>query len=635
MNNPTEQTMLEMFDNHKLILEKQQQRLERLVQVFSRVNSVLALRPVKVKAVQSAHSSPAWSTATSVFFNSNVIGDVTTPDNIIELKGLDFHELAHILYTPRQGSAVLQEVQDRDLQWAFNALEDQRIEMLLCGRYPSIVLWLTAVVSRYFVKNPQTFVTSYPLLRGRRYLPIELRAESRKSFTSPEIVDELSSIIDEYTDLTFGYDTDTDHVVSLIQRYNDLVRQVETKPTCPIFPNPFGHGDREVELIPTDNTSRPLSPKKQKNDKEKSEKVDKGDDSTAKPSSPTPSDSDDRGGCGFGDDSDDSDSDDFGNDSDDSDSDSDDDSQTNNGTKSDTETSSSAGNESSPQEVIEDLLQKLYDEAISHKNIATEIEDLLRQINDKPSLQNISTVTLAKQNYQDDVVDSETVSISRSFGRELERMKSNADPSWDKRLSAGKLNSLRAMRGDDRYTVYDQWNSGRAEATDIECVVLLDISGSMAGGNIRKAYKAMWAIKRSLDKIEASTTVITFNTEAQTLYQSTEKAGTTIRNAGCSGGTDPLTAIQSANNIFVSSERNNKILIVITDGDWFDSTESEKIIEKMKRSGILTSLAYIGYSESVNAHKCEIATAIETAGGLVQLARNIVKTAIHRQLAQR
>ena len=635
MNNPTEQTMFELLDNHKLILEKQQQRLERLVQVFSRVNSVLALRPIKVQAVQSSHSSPAWSTATSVFFNSNVIGNVTTPDNIIELKGLDFHELAHILYTPRSGSAVLQEVQQRDLQWAFNALEDQRIEMLLCGRYPSIVLWLTAVVSRYFVKNPQTFVTSYPLLRGRRYLPIELRAESRKSFTSPEIVDELSSIIDEYTDLTFGYDTDTDHVVSLIQRYNDLLRQVEQKqkPTCPLFPKPFGHGDREVELIPTDNTSRPLSPKKQKNDKDKSEQVNKGDDSTEKPSSPTPSDSDDRGGCGFDDDSDDKGGCGFGDDSDDSDSG--DDSQTNNGTKSDTETSSTAGSESSPQEVIEDLLQKLYDEAISHKNIATEIEDLLRQINDKPSLQNISTSNLEKQKYQDDVVDSQTVSISRSFGRELERMKSNADPSWDKRLSAGKLNSLRAMRGDDRHTVYDQWNSGRAEATDIECVVLLDISGSMAGGNIRKAYQAMWAIKRSLDKIDASTTVITFNTEAQSLYQSTEKAGTTIRNAGCAGGTDPLTAIQSANNIFVSSQRNNKILIVITDGDWFAPTESEKIIEKMKRSGILTSLAYIGYSESVDSHKCEIATAIETAGGLVQLARNIVKTAIHRQLAQR
>ena len=74
---------------------------------------------------------------------------------------------------------------------------------------------------------------------------------------------------------------------------------------------------------------------------------------------------------------------------------------------------------------------------------------------------------------------------------------------------------------------------------------------------------------------------------------------------------------------------------MITDGDWFAPTESEKIIEKMKRSGILTSLAYIGYSESVDSHKCEIATAIETAGGLVQLARNIVKTAIHRQLAQR
>jgi hypothetical protein len=80
------------------------------------------------------------------------------------------------------------------------------------------------------------------------------------------------------------------------------------------------------------------------------------------------------------------------------------------------------------------------------------------------------------------------------------------------------------MRGDDLDTIFDQWSEGQDDATEIECVILLDNSGSMSGSKETSAYRAMYAIKRALDRINANTTVITFNTATNVLYRADEKA---------------------------------------------------------------------------------------------------------------
>ena len=59
--------------------------------------------------------------------------------SVANLRGLNFHELSHILYTPRQGSEIVTWVKENDLFKAFNALEDQRIETLFTSRFPSTV----------------------------------------------------------------------------------------------------------------------------------------------------------------------------------------------------------------------------------------------------------------------------------------------------------------------------------------------------------------------------------------------------------------------------------------------------------------------------------------------------------------
>ena len=83
--------------------EEKRQRIERFSQFFNRVNSAFAFRKVTVKVENSAMTAPAWSSASEVTFNSKMLGDLKDAQSIAGIKGLNLHELSHILFTPRTG----------------------------------------------------------------------------------------------------------------------------------------------------------------------------------------------------------------------------------------------------------------------------------------------------------------------------------------------------------------------------------------------------------------------------------------------------------------------------------------------------------------------------------------------------
>ena len=108
--------------------ELKRQRIERFTQFFGRVNSAFTFRKVTVKVEHSSLGAPAWSGASEVTFNSRLIGELTDARAIAGIKGLDLHEISHILFTPREGSEIFEYVRDNKYFMAYNALEDQRIE---------------------------------------------------------------------------------------------------------------------------------------------------------------------------------------------------------------------------------------------------------------------------------------------------------------------------------------------------------------------------------------------------------------------------------------------------------------------------------------------------------------------------
>jgi uncharacterized protein YegL len=609
--------------------EEKKQRLERFTQFFGRVNSAFTFRKVIVNVEDSTMEAPAWSGASTVTFNSRVIGDLNDAKSIAGVKGLDLHEISHILYTSREGSEIFDFVSDNNYFMAYNALEDQRIETLFTSKYPSTIDWFTATILIHFVDNKESFTNSYPLLRGRRYLPVELRAQSRNAYPEQDKIDEICSIVDQYRTLIFPADTEIGK--DLIARFNDLLPKGDGSgngtgngTNASLSPagagqegdvvlrinDPFGHGKRPQEGLESSANSRPVPPKKQEKDRDRSQQLDKQDDaelSEQLKSKPVI----------------DVDINDIDFDFDDQDSDQD---------SSSSEAGDSAGD--LVYTMIEDLLENILD------SNETEINDILRQIGGLPSLATNNSKEPELDQFRVLQPDANTFQASLSFGRELERLKASFDPAWDKYESQGRLSAHRYLRGDELDTVFDQWNEGREDATEIECVIILDNSGSMNGHKASSAYKAMYAIKKALDRVNANTTVITFNDRANTLYRATDRVGNTIRDAGCGGGTDATQAITYATKLLAETEKPVRIFFAITDGEWSGNQDANhETIKRMARAGVLTAFAYIPeQGETVQpltdktSHYCEIASVIRNPFDLVYMAKSIVKYAISRRL---
>ena len=590
------------YEDQKAQEQIRQERLQRFTQFMGRVNSAFTFRKVTVKVENSPINAPAYSGASQVTFNSRLLGDLSTPKEIAGIKGLDLHEVCHILYTPREGSEIFEYVRENSLFMAYNALEDQRIETLFTSKYPSTIDWFTSTILIHFVEDQKAFTNSYPLLRGRRYLPTDLRAKSRNIYPHQDQIDEICEVVDAYRTLIFPADTETGK--DLIRRFNDLLPKgesgeggeggeggsetgTESKTITVRIKDPFGHGDRPHDGIESDPNSRPVAPKKQERDRENAKKRDHEDDADLAKELEDLST-----GGGAGDD---------------------------------------AGDE------IETMMNDLLNEILNDNDVASEINDILQQISGAPSLATNSSTEPAKVAYGSITPDANTFQASLSFGRELERIRADFDPAWEKYESQGRLHAHRYLRGDELDTVFDRWSEGKDDVTEIECVILLDNSGSMSGSKATNSYRAMYAIKRAFDRINANCTVITFSDQANTLYRASDKAGATIRDARTGGGTVPDTAIQYATKLLAETDKPIRIFFAITDGDWSGNTNlNHDAIRKLGRAGVLTALAYIPEQNesnpTINKHECEIATTIKNPLDLIGMARTLTRYGISRRL---
>jgi len=616
--------------------ERNRQRVERLTRYFARVNSALTFRPITVKVEHASLEAPAWSGASDITLNSRLINDLNNGVSVANLRGLNFHELSHILYTPRQGSEIVTWVKENDYFKAFNALEDQRIETLFTSRFPSTVDWFVVTIATYFVNDENAFKSSYPLLRGRKYLPLEIREESLRLFPYQELVAEITEIVDEYR--TLIYPRDTELGKKLIERfynllpksghgeggnggeqgesgeqnvrdYSDLAdweKELLGESTPSNNPNgkgdiilncPMGHGERPTEGIESSINSRPQPAKQQTRDSERAKQLDKTTIDETKSQSKS-------------------------------------DSQSQSQSQSDSP-SNSAGNDTTKTIAI---LNTAITDILDKDSVRQEIENTIRIVNGQSALSTNKLEEPELARYRSVIPDSKTQSASLSFARELERLKAKFDPAWDKYESRGKLNASRFMRGDDLDTVFDQWSEGREDVTEIECVIALDNSGSMSGDKASNAYRAMYAIKFALDRIGANCSVIVFNSHTTTLYRASDRANNSVRDCGTTGGTLAEYAVKYSTKLLAESQKPVKLFFAITDGEWSDTNLCDPEIKKMNSAGVLTAFAYIPEQhESVElthekAHFCEVGAVIRNPFDLVGMARTIVRNAIGRRV---
>lgn len=648
------------------LANRKRDRLQRLAQVFSRANSVLTSRPIAVHVVSEPHkNAPAWSSASDVWFNLDKVRDEFDAQSLLSLQGLNFHELSHVRYTPRNGSEICRWVIENDKWQAFNALEDMRIEGLLVSRFPSIANWLTATVLDYLVREPEGLGTLFALVRGRRYLPVELRKIARENYLRQEDIDELCDVVDSYRTLLFPEDTEV--AKELIARYHDLLQNLpiieqptgsgtgkgDDEGTVIVqvrIHDPHGHATRPTQGVESSN-SRPASKEEQRQDRDNLKKQDKQDEAEVSNKKPdvvidvhvdnTPQDTTDTTSNQPSKEK--SDTPDVADNFDDVDVDVDDydfddynDTQPtppkDNGNSWGT---GSEGDDNKPDainEQITDLLDEIVDE------LSKELDRLSIQVNGSPLLEGNKTKTPQQIDYTPKPVPQDLFLVSKAFARELERLRAKHDPAWDKFVDSGRFNVNRYLNGGEFDTLFDEWSSGRDDVTSIEAVICLDYSGSMEGDNATSAYQSMWAIKKALEQVNARTTVVLFDDRSpRLLYGADDKAGTVIRDAGTAYGTDPTDALLYSQNVLATTEQPIRLLFMITDGIW-QSKVAEESVREMKRAGVVTCQALIANYElpkeylNENRHEFELVSHVRSAKDVLALGKDLVRLSIARQL---
>lgn len=600
-------------------------RLDTLRRIYEQADRVLTQDPVKILLVEDSDKPPAWSDGENVYINSANLSDFDL-DSITEITSLNYHELSHLLYTPRKGSDLMKWVLEQnainknDLHLiAVNMLEDQRADTLLVARYPSIGPFLTKGAIRWLAETPETVASNYLVIRGRRFLPAELRTAFRDQFFDQSLIPSIIDIVDQYRVLAFP--RDYAKARELITRF---VEEILLKLPKQMIPKQGGCTMRESPV-----KGRPEPRKSQERDANRAKGMGEQEPIF------TPKSQDDA--------------------SSEADSESSDEA---------TDTSSNTNNDVESMPMSSDIeSQKVKDQfantyglghSPSNYQLPDNIDDILFKIdNEVSAMKEVIQDSKAKQKvivgkddkYTDTIRQGQyapltatlaAIAAARKFARELRMIKRASEPGWDRETSSGKINISRVIRGCNLDEAFDRWDEGD-DRTDLEAVILVDRSGSMGSeDNDVRASEAIWALKVALQEIDCPTTVYAFDDSPELVFSKNEKANkVSIPYIAGRGGTNPSSCLVSAERVLLSSRSSKKLMILITDGSY--NRSSDEVVRRLNSRGVLTVMMLIEsheetirniYNNPTNLehakHDCKIFGVVKNAGDLLPFAKKIV-----------
>ena len=620
-----------------------ERQLQDLSRILAKVNRVMA--GDKKATVTVTHEGQGGPIASSLGSAVRLNADRITPTDVQDLTlvyGLNYHELGHILYTPKG----LFDGLNAQARRCINILEDARLERLLTAQWPRTVDYLTAVIMRYIANedDEDAVKQAHTLTWGRRYLPSEVRGAMREAFEKPEILGEIEEIIDEYLPLVLP--REIPRAQELSRQLAQLLYDNEVQ-----APNPECHPDPNSAQRRSDSQQRMDQAIAQREDKEREEPEDAQDGEPEEQEDAQDGQEGDGADEGTPDDGEGQETDGEGQETDGEGQETDGDG--------DAEGDAGAAQQAkeTAQQAARDLAKATVEAVMASSEVQREMKARQKSIveHDLPYVQP------ERIRHHGNILeaDTEVKRAARRFEEELQLLADKGGAAWERQTSSGRLNVQRAMGatvGLDE--LFDQWNE-EGEGHDLEVVTLVDNSASMDTRGMyrwRSAYydtsapdvlldklasDCAWVLDRGIKSVEGSHTAITFGGKTGSLYRPDERPTRGPMDIDAAGGTDPLDAITQAVGILEASKRRNKLLIIITDGEWNGPViyESHDLIRKLREQGVQTALAYLsdGRPQDVEAvrHECEVVDVIPDATALPRWAAGVVKAAMEKRLERR
>ena len=538
----------------ELLMEyvERQNELDSIASVYQTADKIITGEDISVSVTADTEmKTTAMNNGKDIIYNASLIEDLDS-ETITSLHGTNYHEVAHILFSPRAGSTLGQFAKEQKVIRSFNMLEEARIENLMIAKYPSTRLFLETAITSYLLKDdPSEWGEAFPILTGRKYVDVDIRQAVADKFINKygvDVAQRVQDIVHAYSSLVFP--TDFTKAKDLLTMFADIVGR-DTEQTDM---KSGEHGERMVGA-----KGRPASAKEQARLQKRAEQSQEPTELLQK-------------GQGVG----------------------------GNSTEENTDTKQYTQDD----ERIAKKLNERMNEIKNDSAVKREVSETRKAISGNEDIKSI----IKKAELLEMTPSQVAVSYARRFGTELERLVRNNDPMWDSRTPSGKLNISRTMNPDVNSIgeMFDQWNIGN-DNSDIEAVMLLDNSGSM-GGYMTEVCQNAWIIKRGVETIEGSVSVFAFDHESKKIYDKTERAlPRKFRYINSRGNTAPFRTLIEAERILTASDKSIKILFMLTDGDWSDNEECDKVIKRLNQLGVLTCLVFLSdytrWQDIINASK--------------------------------
>lgn len=605
-------------------------RLEAFRQVYEKTDRILSGRPIRVIMAFDGDShglgdAPGWTDGEDISLNANVInrdlGHLTMPMIVLHTKAINFHELGHIMFTPRMSDDTpkwvkAQSIAEPGRKWwyAFNALEDQRMEMMFTAKFRPAINYFEAIALKWLVNNGAFLAESYILVYGRKFLPANIIATCRAAYVARYgelLCLRAETIIDKY--LTVIFPSGSLVANARIRDYVQLLEEMKQVHPYSDTPTPT--------LISADNGGATGNPdvrgpgaikKGQAKVKDQLDAADGMDDVEPRPPKTKKEPKDLKGSNTEDDDDSDADNEDGegaegdeGDDEDDGD-----DGDTDGGNAGSGQSSQDtggetpgqgAGNDPTPvsgtQPTVTEQLDAVYDaldELFQDEEFAKELNDTARAVQAIMNGEGVAVGVDTPSTMTS--VRPEVVGAARNMTKVLTRLRTELEETRSTRQMAGGIDVRRFLtRKPWEMDFYQNWDPGLDEETNLEAVIMVDLSGSMAS-TMREVSESLWAVKRSMQALDSRVTVLGFSEQSFVLYQPTEKVDPTrMRLFGARSSTIPDGALQEAHRLLVTSNRSQKLLVSITDGDWQGNRrKQDDTVKALNGIGVVTVCIGIG-----------------------------------------
>ena len=652
---PATRVRIKALEKRSEVTQLIERRRQALTSVAERLNRVMTghqkLTAEMMQAPYHVQGAPAWTDGEHIYFNKDEFTSLLTPDPITDLVdlhkatrvffGTNYHELAHVMFSSRSGDKFVVMLKEWGAQhgsesilWhPYMMLEDQRIETMYTTLYKPTTHYFQVSVMTWLIDSG-IHADLYPLVYGRKFLDFDVRKSIRNLFVAAQgetTTRKVEDLIDSY--LTVVFPLDTLKARQLVIDFYNLLQSTNVNPPhqdagCSSQPAHMGKGERspdeaveatrqvakdieaDKEEIREPDTDDSDTDSDNESDDEKAGTLDGG-----KPSDKADKADDDAESLGSGD------GEGVGDDD-------------NDGDKPSGGIGTGKPSDKDARNEIKEMIEENIKEIESSPEMREELDKAVQAVRSEAN----ADLSVAGEylNYRDVSVPGELLLNSNRIVQHVSRLQDEADPAWLRQQSVGRLDVRRALRrraNPSLTEIYDRWDEGSEDMATVEVVMLIDLSSSMSSV-MGVLSKSLWTLKRSFDRCHVRTTVLGFADGHVPLYKPQEKIESGImRNFNAAGGTNPLTAFQTAHHIFARSDATNKLLVTLTDGAW--GAASDPLVNSLRRSGVFTVLYHIptGYSQfrpdqKPDAHCHELVDVITSASDLTGHVKRLVEEMI-------